>query len=59
MDVEFTGIRGVLGDMVDNTEPDLPRINHDIQKVDTTVYVLDQNLLKQRVSTSETNIGSI
>lgn len=47
--LEISGVIGVNGDMVDNSNPQQPIINHDDQKLDVTQYNNDQTKVNQQL----------
>lgn len=54
--LEISGVLGVTGDMVDNTNPQQPVIDHDDQKLDVVQYADDQAALDARLSADEAAI---
>ncbi len=54
--LDITGVLGVTGDMVDNTDPTRPVVMHDTQKLDVTQYATDMGTLETRLVGDEDDI---
>lgn len=54
--LEITGVLGISGDMMDNSDPQRPVVGHDIQKLNVTQYETDQTALEDRLAADEANI---
>ncbi len=57
--LDIQGVIGVTGDMVDNTDPTRPHINHDTQKLDVSQYQVDQAALDARLLADEDDIATL
>lgn len=58
-DLSIAGVTSVIGDMVDNSNPQAPVINHDTQKLDVSTYNTDKTALDARLTADEAALGSM